>query len=478
MNPRLPLSALLLGAFAVAPLRARAGDELEIEVESTPVAPAPSPPVPPAAPPPAPAPDPEVAALRARLEAFEARLAASEAAPPAPTPAPPAPAPTPAVAFSGYLQPQVAWSQLSADEVTPEGEPQNQDRFVLRRARLTVSYTARNVAVWLEPDFNTVDGPRVSLNNAAFALFVPGKGDAPRLIEMTAGVFDTPFGFELPESSRARPFMERTLGSRALFPGDHDIGAQLATALGPVRAVVAVVNGVPLQNTSSDALVWTSEKTFLGRVGFDVDKPEAWAAAGGVSLLSGTGFSAGSTATKPDLGWSDENQNGTVTLDELVGTPGQAATPSSTFDQWAVGGDLELGLHTKLGWTRLRGEAVMASNLDRGYLVADPASTGYDLREIAWSAGALQEVTPYALVGFRADSYDPNSDAFETRRGDFIPTDVSVLTLSPLVAARWPGVGSLLLQYDYVIDHLGRDILGEPKDLANDQWTLRAQVGF
>jgi hypothetical protein len=34
----------------------------------------------------------------------------------------------------------------------------------------------------------------------------------------------------------------------------------------------------------------------------------------------------------------------------------------------------------------------------------------------------------------------------------------------------------LVVQYDYVSDHLGRDDAAEPVDLANDVLTLRVQV--
>lgn len=437
-----------------------------------------APPAPTSAAPPAEAPPPTPAAPPA--EAPPAPAAPPVEAPPA------APAPVLRISprwgsfgISGYIQGQYQHSELSEDEVTPAGSPRNLDRFTLRSARLTLAWESRYVRAWIEPDFNTTDGPWVSPNNAAFEVRLPARAaKAPAPLAATVGLFDTPFGAELTESSAERPFMERTLGSRALFPGDHDLGAQLSGGLGPIRYAVAVVNGVPLQNSASDAWVYTAEKTVVGRVGFDAGVEERWAARGGASLLSGAGFHAGATATKPGLGWSDENQNGTVTLDELVGYASQAATPSETFQQWAVNVDLSGGFHTPLGWTELGVEGTLASNLDRGWLVADPVSTGYDLREIAWSARIIQDVTRWGLVGFRADAYDANSDAFDTRRGDFVPADVSVLTLSPVLGVVWPDVGRVLVQYDYTVDHLGRDALGEPRDLPNDQLTVRCQVSL
>jgi hypothetical protein len=120
----------------------------------------------------------------------------------------------------------------------------------------------------------------------------------------------------------------------------------------------------------------------------------------------------------------------------------------------------------------------MASNLDRAFFVADPIAAGRDLREIAWYVAVVQDVTPWGVLGFRADRYDPDADLFESRRGEFIPLDASLLTLSPAAGVRIPELASLIVQYDYVVDHLGRDSRGVPIDLPNDQWTARIQMEF
>jgi len=123
----------------------------------------------------------------------------------------------------------------------------------------------------------------------------------------------------------------------------------------------------------------------------------------------------------------------------------------------------------------------MASNLDRGYFVADPVSTGYNLREFGWNVAASQDITKWGIVGFRADSYNPNVDYTESRRGLFLPTNASSLTLSPVGGVRLGFEGAdarLVLQYDYIVDFLAIDVRGEPIDLPNDQWTLRLQGGF
>ncbi|MEQ1503100.1 MAG: hypothetical protein ABMB14_12760 [Myxococcota bacterium] len=473
----------LLFVRAVAVAAAQEPDDLELEVEDAPA------PAAPAAPEPV-TPEPITTVPVA----------------PAPEPAPePVPAPAPVgtataalrwwervdLRVSGYVQPQVTLDQQSEDEVDPDGGPLNQDRFEVRRGRLRVDRSWRYARASLELDANTTRGPYVSVRRAEVSAFWSpvDRGDAtegtpdetpdaerrdrPPVVALTAGLTEIPFGYELVEGNGVRPFMERTTGSTALFPGEPDTGVTLSGGLGPVRYAVAVMNGVPLSDRPGGTTdVYTARKTWVGRVGFATR-----ALSGGVSLLEGAGFHAGTAATKSLLQWRDTNQDGLVTLDELVAAPGQAQAPSAVYDRWAVNADVQLGFDTPLGHTALSAEATLASNLDRGLYVADPISTGYDLRESAWTASAVQDLTRYGLVGFRADRYDPNADWFEARRGVFVPEDASILTLSPIVGVRY-AAARVVLQYDYVVDQLGRDLNGNPVDLPNDAVTVRLQVAL
>src|SRR5690606_36255612 len=132
--------------------------------------------------------------------------------------------------------------------------------------------------------------------------------------------------------------------------------------------------------------------------------------AGGVSGLTGKGFQKGSDATKDSLSWDDVNGDGQVQSDELKGTLGSPATPSRNFDRWLVGADLRLHVKTKLGKTTLYGEVQAGTNMDRASFVADPIAAGGNVRELGYYIGLLQEVTPYGIVGFRYDHYDPDAD--------------------------------------------------------------------
>lgn len=387
----------------------------------------------------------------------------------------------PRVRISGYLQTQYQGSQISEDELAPGGEPLNQDRFSVRRARLSFAAHWRFLSGEIEIDANTQRGAYLGPRRAYATLSWPRDattGELP-LVAVSIGLLDIPFGYELTQGAENRVFAERTTGSRALFVGEPDVGVRVAGALGPFRLAMAVLGGTPLDDRPGTlALDPTAAPDFVGRVSAEAEPATVVRLSGGVSWLTGTGFHAGDSPTKNHVEWRDINENGSVDGGELAAIPARAATPSETFPRWAVGADLQVSLRTPIGWSRLSAEVTLASDLDRGLLVADPVSRGRSLREIAAHVTLLQEVTPWAWVGARVEHYEPDADFLDDRRGRRVPSDASYLTVSPLVGVRYRHLASLVAQYDVVRDSLGRDPRGVPTDVANDRWTLRLQVSW
>src|SRR6478735_1217127 len=374
----------------------------------------------------------------ARIQELEAQLKAHKqaAAPPAPpkaAPAKAAPAEIPPLDESlqvrGYVQAQYESHQDSEDQLLPGGAPLNQNRFVLRRARVRLDKLWKYGGVMIEFDANSVRGAAIGIQHAEATLAYRNPDHTP-MVSATVGLFDNPFGREVVESPRERVFMERSAASRAFFPAEPDLGARLAGQIDWFRYSVAVVNGQPLGDRTGFILQDpNAHKDVLGRFGVDVTLESPVRIIGGVSVLNGKGFHAGTDATKNTLSWRDNvSEDGLVTLPELVGVPGVAAQPSKNFKRWLVGADLGTQITSKFGTTHLYGEVSVGSNMDRNTFVADPTTTGIDAREIGWYLALHQEFTQGPIVGFRVDQYNPNADANDTRGGKLLPLTQTITT--------------------------------------------------
>ncbi|HTM43563.1 MAG TPA: porin [Polyangiaceae bacterium] len=388
---------------------------------------------------------------------------------------------SPAVDINGYMQVEYQWHADSKEQLLQGVTPLNQNRFVLRRARLLASRAWDYTSLELELDANTVNGSAIGINRAEAAAFYRGGNDpkAAPLAQLTVGVFRVPFGRELPESSGKRWFMERSLLTRALFPSENDLGARLTGQPGPFRYGLSITNGEPANEKIGFPLQDPNKnKDFTFSVGAKGKPLDHVTVGGGVSVNKGKGFHSGTPATKNSIAWTDLNENGAVEPTEIVSVAAQAAQLSRSFKRWAIGADLELNVDTPIGTSSLFGEVIAAKNLDRGFFVADPVLLQNDMREFGFYIGFLQQITPYGLVGFRAEFYDPNADLSARRAGTVLPEKNSVRTYSPLIGVTLPDRARLSFQYDIIKDHLARNSRGQAADLSNNAWTLRLQVNL
>jgi hypothetical protein len=428
--------------------------------------------------------------LEQQLAEVSRRLDAAQKAPsaPAPTPVPaPVPAPKPeakpswhdGLKVSAYAQPQLEFHQDSEDQLAVGGQPLNQNRFVLRRARLKLESSHRYADFLLELDGNTVKGPSFGVQRAEVSAVYRGA-DAPidkaPLIALSAGVLIPSFGYELQESARTRWFMERSLASRAFFPSEPDLGLRLAGKLGFFEYGVAVVNGEPAgQPVGFPLRDPNAAKDVIGRVGVAADVSSVVRARGGVSLLNGTSTFRGTDGTKSVLSWNDLNEDSQVSNIELSATPGSAPSRSSNFKHWAVAADASFAVKTPIGETQFQAELTLANNLDRGFIISDPITSGHDDRQLGYYVALVQGVTRHAFAGLRYDYYDPRTDLLGSKHGKIVPIKATVKTISPLIGFHLPEGLRLSAEWDIVRDHLSTDVRGVPADRKNNVVTFRLQ---
>jgi hypothetical protein len=385
------------------------------------------------------------------------------------------------VSLYGYVQADYQARQSSEDQLDPtSGQALNQDRFLIRRARLGVTMDRQYGEGRLEIDGNTVNGPQFRLFGAEASAKWPGRGDgAPPVVMGTIGLFRIPFGHEVPQDDRRRFFMERSTAARALFPGEADLGARVSGGWHFVRYVLAVMNGQPLGGNMFAGLDPNHQKDVVGRVGVQ-DSLAKIDFAGGISGLRGTGFHAGTPATKPTLQWNDVDESGNVTpgSTEVYGSPGAAAGASSNYTRLAFGADLgaSLRLPHQLK-TSLAAEFYLASDLDRAIFPADPkAATNRSFREFGYYLSLIQEFGRWQL-GVRYDTYNPDQDSNKNAKGSPVPTDASYSTLAVAAACVAPW-GRLIVEYDHNQNHLGINSSGMPANLSDDAVLVRGEVKF
>jgi hypothetical protein len=386
--------------------------------------------------------------------------------------------------FTGYVQADWnAVNQASRDDVNSgNGALLNDQRFLIRRARLLASIDREFVASALELDGNTVNGTTARLIGAEVSVKLPQVEPEPGvdvpLAMLTVGLFKIPFGFEVRESDRDRLFMERSNAERALFPGEFDLGARLSGGWRFVRYAIAVQNGEPLGERTWPGRDPNAAKDVAGRLGVDTAMGERVRIAAGVSGLSGKGFHAGTPATKTTIQWNDRNQNGVLDAGEIVTAPGVASLPSRNFERFAYGADLRLAVAVPgVGVTTFTGEAYWAQNLDRGLVPADPfGPLSRNVREFGGYAALTQDILGRAAVGLRFDTYNPDLDSTDPVRV-LVPTTFTYRTIAAVVAVSLPGV-RLSVEYDANRNNLGRDSSGNPTNLASNMLVVRGQAAF
>jgi hypothetical protein len=378
------------------------------------------------------------------------------------------------ISFGGYVQTQYESHQDSHDQLFQGGVLQNQDRFVLRRGRVSAVGEWQYVALALEIDGNTVLGPQVDVRKAEATLQYRPNRKKPAIVSATLGQFDTPFGYELIEVPRTRWFMEPSLTARSLWPGTSDLGLRLAGALGFFRWTIAVMNGHPLDEVSPYVLQDPiAAKDVVFHFGVDLNPRDDLHIAGGISSERGRGFHSGTDATKTMLQFRDNGSG--ASNPGFLAVAGQTGTASASFERYAMGADVRVHFRSRLGVTKVSSELYLAQNMDRGLFIADPIGTGVTQRELGYYVAVVQDIGRYGVVGFRFDTYDPNSDVFDARQSRTFPFNQAITTYAPLVGVMLDRA-RLVFEYDFIKNALGRDATGVPTTLKMDTWTLRLQV--
>jgi hypothetical protein len=384
------------------------------------------------------------------------------------------------LSLSGFAQTDFAVRQSSSDQLNSStGDPLNQNRFLLRRVRLATTLDRGYTAGVFELDANTVNGPQVRPIHFEATLRVPPEAGKPSLLALTAGLFKIPFGYEVLQSDTERLFLERSAVIQEFFPGEYDLGARLAGGWRFVRYALAVQNGESVGEKTFPQRDPNSAKDVSGRLGIDTPLAENAFVAAGFSALTGHGFHKGLAPTKSGVTWNDRNEDNSVGAGELIAVPAKAAIPSQNFSRNALGVDARFTLRTDMvGASMLYGEMVWAKNLGRGSrFFADPVAMGRDVQGFGYNLALVQDIYSHVQVGIRYDHYDPDRDATDLQGAKTVPSTLAYDMWAFAAAIRTAGA-RLVAEFDLNRNHNGRDSAGMPTNLADNAFTLRAEVSF
>ena len=284
---------------------------------------------------------------------------------------------------------------------------------------------------------------------------------------------------EVLQSDTERLFLERSAVIQEFFPGEYDLGARLAGGWRFVRYALAVQNGEPAGEKTFPLRDPNSAKDISGRLGIDAPLAESVFLAAGFSALTGRGFHKGLAPTKPGISWNDRNEDNSVGTGEIIAVPAKAAIPSQNFSRNALGMDARFTVRTDtLGTSMLYGELVWAKNLGRGArFFADPVAMGRDLQGFGYNLALVQDIYHHVQVGIRYDHYDPDGDNTDLQGARTVTSSLAYDTWAFSGAIRTPGA-RLVAEFDLNRNHNGRDSAGMPTNLADNAFTMRAEVSF
>jgi hypothetical protein len=351
--------------------------------------------------------------------------------------------------LSGFVQGQLLWQWFNAAAspnatggVLPQGISSNDttavlggngtttnaDYFTLRRARLTTEFMPTDYArLVFEIDPTPPNGTYPTTGNTTILRQTEAQGIVHWSHDVTTefgvGIFKVPFGFEILQYDPDRPFLERSWGTRNMFPGEFDTGARASTSALNHRLTfqAAVVNGVMEGEPTFSLLPDLNKgKDLVGRFNYNFGPLDA-----GVSGYYGQG--------------------------QIVDNVGLRF---KQFPRWAA--NLELALHhtflKNIGETRLFAEGTLGQDMDRGvfYAYALPAfptdvvnGNVQNLHERSTWVRLEQDFSDWFSLGLRYDFYTPDTSQENDGRNTY--GAVAVLHFTKGL--------QYMLEFDYAIDN-------------------------
>lgn len=395
---------------------------------------------------------------------------------------------------TGYIQAQYQKADSMGIKSFSGGDfdAKTDNRFAVRRGRIKFAYsgTLSNYVLQLEA---TEKG--VSIKDAYLNFTEPWL----QAFTVTGGVFNRPFGFEVPYSSASLESPERARFNQTLFPGEEDLGASLTFQMPKASpwSFIKVETGLFAGNGINPE--FDKKKDFIGHIGIQKSIFNETVKYGlGVSYYNGGVYQGTANAYKM-------SESGGVKV--FLKTP--ASDTIGTFQKREYKGfDAQLTVETPIGLTTLRGEYVYGTQPGQSKSTTSPTSdftkvtgsaTVPDAYVREFNAGYFllsQTIarTPLTLV-VKYDFYDPNTKVKGDEIGKSVVASGVKATTEADIKHTTLGLGVLFAvssnvkitaYYDMVSNEKTNNLAPDfsksnsnySKDLKDNVFTLRLQYKF
>lgn len=377
--------------------------------------------------------------------------------------------PKPEIKLSGYIQTQFQYGEPYAElSVGAENSDltKSYNRIGMRRGRIKLSYTKDIVEGVFQIDL-TEKG--IGLKDAYIKINDPFV----KVVSIKAGVFNRPFGHEVPFSSSARESPERATIMQTLFPNERDMGGMLTFQLpneskwGTLKLEAGLFAGNGIKQEIDN------KRDFIGHLSYKNNNPLNFKYGFGASYYNGKVYQGTENLYKI--------QGKRFVLDNSPENKGKFAKREY------FGLDGQVHLLTQLGTTQLKAEYLFGTQPGNEKNSKSPNSSSLPEKDTylrSFQGGYFllsQNIknTPLTTI-IKYDWYDPNT---KVSKNDIGQNGVNVgdLTINTLgIGLLWKFNNDLLLRsyYDIVNNETSAVFPGYQNDIKDNVFTMMLQYKF
>ncbi len=390
--------------------------------------------------------------------------------------------------ISGYIQPQFQLADTDGIASFSGGNfPQHSNnRFALRRGRFKVTFEHENAK-----GFKIIE--------AAFQLDATEKGVGIKdfygkivdpwigWVGFKGGIFDRPFGFEVPYSSGTRETPERGRMSQTLFPGETGLGfALIVESPSNFKPVHIKIDAGLFSGTGISPEI-DKRKDFIGHVQLNKSFAKNLVQLGvGASYYNGGSLLSTATYNKFEKDFAGIKRYVVHTIDS-------ASINKKYLKREYVGADAQLTFNYAFCSTTLRGEFI--TGVQPGTSESNGVPTAYSKtlyhRPFFGAYAYFVQTFAHQLKNghkmyhdfvFKYDLFDPNSG----EKGRDISLAMDPLFTKNDIAYQTFGVGYIFRPYEWfklmvyydIVKNEKTNIAGYTGDLRDNVLTLRTQFAL